>query len=326
MSCTLLLGPVIPPLNEINVQTVVGQITVPFTYPNEAPSPTPFPQTPPASNYGLTDYALFVFVINDNNPLNPVTVQLIPNTVDPELAADAPVLFLQNGAITSTRFRGAFALSDVTRNDGIQSFSMFTRDVGSIHAGVTWFFDYDTTTGVLFSRKDPYALQICPRRNTVGISAPPPFTPEGTSISGTAFGTEDNKNICQVNITIVNPNLGCMHRKCQNMIEQILEYKLYCLDLIPVLRVKGKCLTLAQAVAQLQREGFVVTLEDLVRYSVIRLALSKLIFGCFNVQYLTRRYYTTLLEVVARCYPNFIQFFDGSNPDYPYEHYWRFFL
>lgn len=146
---------------------------------------------------------------------------------------------------------------------------------------------------------------VCVTRNLSGpIPLPEPSepTPIGCpSLVGSVTLTQDEEQICQIDFTVNIPQGPC--QDCSEQItskctEQTLQYRYYSPDVARV--VKGRGCTLAQKVSFLQAQGRTVTLENLATYSTLRLALSKLVFGNFEVNYLRQSYYPLLIKKLRK--------------------------
>lgn len=140
----------------------------------------------------------------------------------------------------------------------------------------------------------------------LGLPTPPVQGSKDTTILIDATSISASGYIRQINYRVVNPQ-GLCH-SCCDLTSRISSYTYYCVNFLCVLDNPNQSIT-----------------PQLEQYALARLMLSVLIFGDFNVNYLRRRYYEQFLAEVRRCYPNFEQFFDGSNPTYPYANYYLFF-
>lgn len=171
------------------------------------------------------------------------------------------------------------------------------------YAGIVWYLSV-TPDRVIVPRVGPDGCAVTVRG--LGLPAPPVPGSKDTTIFIDAVSAPGSNCIRQVDYRVVNPQGLC--QPCCNLISRVSSYRYYCVDLGCVLLNPSSPLTF-----------------QLEQYALARLMLSKLIFGEFNVNYLRRRYYEQFLAEVRRCYPNFNQFFDGSNSTYPYANYYLFF-
>lgn len=133
-------------------------------------------------------------------------------------------------------------------------------------------------------------------------------------ILGAALGTQDGKQICFLTYKVVT-------KEGEN------DYRFYCnkLDLVSVM--KGKGCTLADRVDYLQKQNAIIDVQSFVQYAMLRTILSQQLqkepFGCFNIQFLRRRYYAPFLRELAKS--EFARYLDFFIESVQIRHYWQFF-
>ena len=133
---------------------------------------------------------------------------------------------------------------------------------------------------------------------------PSTVVPGCARVFGLVQNTPDGKQICQSNFIVI----VCNQRK---------EYVFYSTDIANVLQGVG-C-TLKEKVTFLQKSGKNITLDGTATYGMLRLFLSLLLFGRFDLNLLKQRYYKTFLRELERsdffCYTSIFR----NSP------YWKFF-
>lgn len=131
-----------------------------------------------------------------------------------------------------------------------------------------------------------------PRSPLEGIPLPrPPTTPSGCpTLFGELFLTNDGKQLCQTNFSVT------FYNDC--FTSQQREYVFYCIDILRV--VCGQGCTLEAKAINLQGKGLEVTTAGLATYGMLRLMLSFLLFGHFDINFLRRRFYAKFLRKLER--------------------------
>lgn len=143
-------------------------------------------------------------------------------------------------------------------------------------------------------------------------------------IPGSIYLSHDGKNVCQISFTVQSKPSACRKNKCSVLVETTpaSQFTSYCLDLQCVLRGKG-C-TLREQVDYIEAQGVNIDFDTLVQYSVLRLILSMVLFGKFDVDFLRREFYEDFLcklrESNYACYGEYF-----STSQYGVEKYWKFF-
>lgn len=143
-------------------------------------------------------------------------------------------------------------------------------------------------------------------------------------IPGFIYLSHDGKNVCQISFTVQSKPAACRKNKCTVIVETTpaSQFTSYCLDLQCVLRGKG-C-TLREQVDYIEARGVNIDFDTFVQYSVLRLILSMVLFGKFDVDFLRREFYEDFLcklgESNYACYGDYF-----STSQYGVEKYWKFF-
>lgn len=133
---------------------------------------------------------------------------------------------------------------------------------------------------------------------------PPILVPGCVRVFGLVQTTPDGKQIGQSNFIVIVSN-------------QRKEYVFYSTNVANVLQGVG-C-TLKEKVTFLQKSGKNITLDGTATYSMLRLFLSLLLFGRFDLNLLKQRYYKTFLcELERSCFFCYAGIFRNSP-------YWKFF-
>lgn len=271
---------------------------------------------PPSINpntYGLTDFGLIVDYdqIEENRILISIEAR--------NGALDVATVILNNDQTAIIAVQGATSMVNIAGPAGNSFALTYRQSPTSVTTAVTWNLAYDSNLSSIIGVK---TVTICPILLDDGSDVFPSPTDDKTMITIIARRTPDGQELCQVNLIVTDPYPDC----CLAATTTVQEYVLYCPKISSVLCAEG-C-TLGEKVQQLSLKlniSYDVLFRNLTEYSLLRLALSKLLYGSFDVNYLRQRYYKEFIRDVARCYPGFLQVFDGSNPDYPYRTYWSLF-
>lgn len=137
---------------------------------------------------------------------------------------------------------------------------------------------------------------------TTGLAGPLPIgggsvSANCPSIVGMAYPSPDGKEVCFLEYKVSIPG-DCF------AVEK--SYKQYCLNLTDVL--SGEGCTFDQKVLDLQVRYPNITMDSLVSYASLRLILSQIVFGNFNLQYLGQCYYPKLIRKLQKsAFCNFAQ-------------------
>lgn len=223
-----------------------------------------------------------------------IQIKQTPPNQDGALEAVGSVLWNTNGFLIATVANASRFRLEVSEATG--ALSIFSEQA----------FDGLRATWTFTVMETITSASVCVRRTFSG-AIPLPGSNEPTpvgcpSLMGTVTATQDEKQICAMHFTVVIPQGPCADCPTQAtntcVTEQTLQYRYYSPNVTRV--VKGKGCTLAQKVAFLQARGKVVTLENLATYSTLRLALSKLVFGNFDVDYLRQSYYPQLIKRLSK--------------------------
>lgn len=161
-----------------------------------------------------------------------------------------------------------------------------------------------------------------------GMPTPQPdaITPGCPTLFGEVTLTPDEKQICQTDFIVTlfgSPCPDCPCQKRRSFLSQRREYVFYCTDVALVVQGtgcrKGTGSTLEDKASSLQAIGLNVTTAGLATYGMLRLMLSFLLFGRFDLEFLRQSYYRKFmrnLQVSEFC--AYAQIFRDSP-------YWRYF-
>lgn len=139
-----------------------------------------------------------------------------------------------------------------------------------------------------------------------------PSLPDGTvpNLFATASLTplaSIGQNICQVDFTVITGG----QKYCDGLISLTELYRQYCVPIQDVICAKGCTLTG-------KIDNLNLDLQSFVSIALLRYILSKLLFGCFDVNYLRRRYYEQFLSNLKKSeWKAFLQYFNND--------YWKSF-
>lgn len=272
--------------------------------------------TPNPSLYGLNSFNISInYTSGTGNEINAQIILSAPGIPNPTTYV-FPIAIINTDSVTITSISNSQNGNFVAMIEGTgNNFNIKTTNVLTftppLRTGVTWNLTLDENTNTLMPIMEPAGcpLSVDPQLNIEILPLAPLIECE-TIISGVASTTPDGQELSQVKYTILNPY------PCQCGVE--ISYTKYCPDVTSVL--KGRGCTYAQKINSLG-----LSIDSVTQYSMVRMILSQLLYGCFDSKYLLQRYYCKFFKDVKRLYPNYKEFFDGSNPKYPYGCYFKLF-
>lgn len=203
--------------------------------------------------------------------------------------------------VNNVTLAGSFAIEDATQDfqfTDSQSFLLNNYTITNTNTKVTIAKrDGPTWNLILIDRELSALLQDA----ELDMSTPQPSDTQGCLLQGIVSSTPDGEQICETNFRVT---ISCLQSV------RVLNYVFYNTDILPILRGKG-CTVAARA------RWLNIDPADIMTYSMLRLMLSLLLFGRFDVQLLGQRYYQKFLDKLSKsCFANFDFIFTG-NQYYP---------
>lgn len=168
-----------------------------------------------------------------------------------------------------------------------------------------------------------YAIVLVPSSSLGGIllPQPPSLTPNCPTLFGELFLTADQKQICQTNFRLTFYSGFCADcpqgRTKVTYDSQERNYVFYSTNVASVVNAPG-CTLLEKAEA-LTIDNRVVTTEGLATYGMLRLMLSFILFGHFDLNLLRKQYYKSFLKRLSD------SGFCAYRPLFVNSPYWQYF-
>lgn len=272
-------------------------------------------QLPPVSQFDLASYSLQLQYTN-RRPDDALEYAISLNTTASNFTQIGSLFYYRPSLFSCGRLVAPPRTEGYIVENSPDSVFVYPRRLGAPF----WIISIDNGCNLTVTLYAPL-----PSRLGSGVPIPQlESTPVGCpTLSGTVLGTQDEHEICESRFVVSYDNRDCpgcdtsKQRLCASWVKQRKEYVFYCTPVASVLRGKG-C-TLAAKVASLQKKGQDITLVGAATYAMLRLMLSLLFFGVFDVQLLRQRYYSRFLKKLQKSsFCAYYPLFQGSE-------YWQFF-
>lgn len=255
---------------------------------------------PQAVRYGLVNYTVFL-TYNPATRVYNARIDLLDGT------SEIISFTINNGLFT--------IIGEPSTNSDFQT-GVFNGNLRITYKQVTWSFLATATELGITVIVAPDNLAD----NPVPVPQPENVPVGCPTLFGAVEGTPDGKQICSSRfvVTFLGTSCPCCpDQQLPSFTSQRKEYVFYGTNLLPVLRGEG-C-NLVQRAESLTRPDRIVTSEGLATYGMLRLMLSLLLFGDFNLQFLRQSFYGRFLKKLKRS--NFCAYYSLFRES----EYWSYF-